>query len=241
MQLKNKIALVTGGSTGIGYGIAKRFAAEGAQVVITGRRESKLQAACESIEGNVRFFAADVCDREKVRECVAWTHREFGAIDILVNNAGVNIVERSMKRLTPEGWDYIVRINTDGVFNFIHAVLPHMRERKDGVIITISSIAGLRVGVLGGAAYNASKHAVAALTKTVGLEEKDNGIRCTVIYPGEVDTPILDDRPEPVSDAHRARILKPEDVAAAALFVAALPPHVNVPELVIKPTTQGYS
>lgn len=241
MQLKNRIALVTGGSTGIGFGIAKRFAEEGARVVITGRREDKLKTACESIGRNAGYFVADVCDREKVRECVAWTHREFGAIDILVNNAGVNIVERSMKRLTPEGWDYVVRINTDGVFNFIHAVLPHMRERRDGVIITISSIAGLRVGVLGGAAYNASKHAVAALTKTVGLEEKDNGIRCTVIYPGEVDTPILDDRPEPVSDAHRARILKPEDVAAAALFVAALPPHVNIPELVIKPTTQAYS
>jgi NADP-dependent 3-hydroxy acid dehydrogenase YdfG len=241
MPLKNKTALITGGSTGIGYGIAKRFAEEGARVVITGRREDKLQAACASIEGEVHYFVADVVDREQVNACVAWVHRTLGAIDILVNNAGVNIVERSLKRLTPQGWDYVTRINTDGVFNFIHAVLPHMRERRDGVIITISSIAGLRAGVLGGAAYNASKHAVAALTKTVGLEEKDNGIRCTVIYPGEVDTPLLDDRPEPVSDAHRARILKPDDVAAAALFVAALPPHVNVPELVIKPTTQGYA
>jgi NADP-dependent 3-hydroxy acid dehydrogenase YdfG len=241
VQLKNKIALVTGGSTGIGQGIAKLFAESGANVIITGRREDKLKSACENVNGEARYFVADVCDREKVNACVAWVNREFGAIDVLVNNAGVNVVDRSIKQLTPEGWDYVVRINTDGVFNFIHAVLPQMRECRDGVIITISSIAGLRTGVLGGAAYNASKHAAAALTKTVGLEEKDNGIRCTVIYPGEVDTPILDDRPEPVSDAHRARILKPEDVAAAALFVAALPPHVNVPELVIKPTTQGYS
>ncbi|MCS6862066.1 MAG: SDR family oxidoreductase [Abditibacteriales bacterium] len=241
MQLKNKTALITGGSTGIGFGIAKRFAQEGARVIITGRHQDKLKAACENIEGDVRYFVADVCDREKVRACVAWVLEACSAIDILVNNAGVNIVDRSLQRLTPDGWDYVMRINADGVFNCIHAVLPHMRERKDGVIITISSIAGLRAGVLGGAAYNASKHAAAALTKTVGLEEKDNGIRCTVIYPGEVDTPILDDRPEPVSDAHRARILKPDDVAAAALFVAALPPHVNVPELVIKPTTQEYA
>jgi NADP-dependent 3-hydroxy acid dehydrogenase YdfG len=241
MRLKNKIALVTGGGTGIGYGVAKLFAEEGARVVITGRRTDKLKAAKDSINGDVHDFAADVCDREKVNACVVWMNREWGPIDILVNNAGVNIVERSIERLTLEGWDYVTRINTDGVFNFIHAVLPQMRERRDGVIITISSIAGLRTGALGGAAYNASKHAVAALTKTVGLEERNNGIRCAVIYPGEVDTPILDDRPEPVSDEHRARILKPEEVAAAVLFVATLPPHVNVPELVIKPTTQAYS
>jgi NADP-dependent 3-hydroxy acid dehydrogenase YdfG len=160
--------------------------------------------------------------------------------DILVSNAGVNIVERRLEVLSPENWDYLMNVNATGAFNVVHAVLPQMRARKDGVIISISSIAGIRPSELGGAAYSAAKHAMDALTKVIGLEERENGIRACVISPGEVDTPILEARPVPVSDEHRARILQPEDVAAAAVFVASLPPRANVSELVIKPTTQAF-
>ena len=146
-----------------------------------------------------------------------------------------------MDELVPEDWDLILKINATGAFNCMRAVLPQMRERQDGIIINISSIAGKRAGLLGGVAYNASKFAMSALSTTAGIEEKDNGIRVTTVYPGEVETPILDDRPVPVSAEHRQKILQPEDVAAAVLMIVQLPPRAHVPELVIKPTSQAYS
>ncbi len=243
MQLTGKVALITGGGTGIGAAIARVYAEAGAQVVITGRRAGKLQEVCAAISNTlpVRHYAADVGEISQVNELVAWTNQTFGQIDILVNNAGTNVLERRMHQLTPAAWEQMLRINASGVFNTIHAVLPQMRARRDGLLITVSSIAGVRASVLAGAGYSASKHAVNALMKVIALEEKDNGIRSTIIAPGEVNTPILDERPIPVSDEHKARILQPVDVALAALFVASLPPRAHVPELLIKPTTQEFA
>ena len=240
MQLDGKIALVTGGGTGVGQAIAKSFAQAGAQVVITGRRQDKLEQTCAAIQTAkpVRYFVADVADRAQVAALIAWINQEFGPLDIVVNNAGVNIRQRRMDEIKPESWDYLMEVNTTGVFNLAHAVLPQMRARRDGLLITISSLSGVRPSTLAGAAYSASKHAAAALMQVIALEEKDNGIRATVISPGEINTPILDDRPVKVSNEHKARILQPDDVAAAALFVAGLPARVHVPELLIKPITQ---
>lgn len=242
MKLNGEIALVTGGGTGIGRAVAQLFALEGAQVIVSGRRQTKLQETCAGVSPTkpIRYFVADMANRDQVSALVQWVNGEFGSIDILVNNAGVNLVERRMEALKPESWDYLMNVNSTGVFNTIYAVLPQMRERRDGLLITISSLAGMRASTLGGAAYSASKHAVNALMKVIGAEDKDNGIRATIIAPGEVNTPILDDRPIPVSDEHKARILQPEDIAAAALFVATLPPHVHIPELLIKPVTQLF-
>src|SRR5262249_41178266 len=117
---------------------------------------------------------------------------------------------------------------------------PQMFQRRDGIIINVNSVAGKRANPLGGAAYAASKFGLDALATCLAAEEKDSGVRVSTIYPGEVNTPILEVRPSPVTDEHRRRILQPEDVAAAVLFVATLPPHVSVPELVIKPTSQVY-
>jgi NADP-dependent 3-hydroxy acid dehydrogenase YdfG len=242
MSLHGKTALITGGGTGIGQAIAKAYADAGANVVITGRREEKLRQSLALIDGGerVHLFAADVADRSQVHQLVEWTNRSFGQIDILINNAGVNVVKRALAELEPESWDYILNVGATGVFNTVHAVLPQMRQRKDGLIILISSLAGVRPAPLGGAAYSAAKHAASALMKVLAVEEKDNGIRATIIAPGEVNTPLLDDRPVKVSEEHKARILQPADVAAAALFVASLPPHAHVPELLIKPVTQLF-
>jgi NADP-dependent 3-hydroxy acid dehydrogenase YdfG len=242
VQLDGKTALVTGGGTGIGRAVAVAFANAGAKVVITGRREVKLQETCALATGPhpIKPYVADVSARDQVAALVTWTNQALGHIDILVNNAGVNVVERRLEVLKPESWDYLMNVNTTGVFNAIHAVLPQMRERRDGVLITVSSLAGMRASTLGGAAYSASKHAINALMKVISIEEKDNGIRATIVAPGEVNTPILDDRPVPVSDEHKAQILQPDDVAAAVLFVATLPAHVHVPELLIKPVTQVF-
>ena len=235
-------ALVTGGGSGIGLAVARLFLAEGAKVVITGRTEAKLQEAAKGLQGADRLVvqATDIADPAQVKTLVQKTAQKFGPVDILVNNAGQNLKHRTFRELTPESWQQLLRANLDGAFYCINAVLPDMLKKRDGVIVNINSIAGKRASPLGGTAYAASKFGMTALGIGLAAEEKDSGIRVSYIYPGEVDTPILELRPQPVSAEHRAKILRSDDVARAVLFVATLPPHVSVPELVIKPTSQMY-
>jgi len=242
MNLSGKTAVVTGGATGIGWAIAKAFHDAGAKVGIAGRRMEKLIEAAQQVDGEnpIVYHTLDVADRGSVSEMIESMNRQLGRIDILVNSAGINIPNRKMTDMRPEDWDKVMAINATGAYNCIHAVLPQMRERKDGLIINISSIAGKRAAALGGIAYCASKFAMTALGTAVGNELADEGIRVTNIYPGEVETPILDNRPTPVTPEHRARILQPEDFANLAVAVAVLPPRANVPEVIVKPTTQGY-
>jgi NADP-dependent 3-hydroxy acid dehydrogenase YdfG len=241
-RLTERVALVTGGGSGIGLAVARSFLQEGAHVAITGRDEGKLRSAAGQLGGGERLLvhAADVADPDQVRRLVDAVTGRWGRVDLLVNNAGVNIKARSLRELTPESWQLLLRANLDGAFYCIHGVLPQMLQRHDGVIININSVAGKRASPLGGAAYAASKFGLRALGVCLAAEEKDSGIRVSTIYPGEVDTPILEVRPQPVSPEQRRRILQPEDVAAAVLFVATLPPHVSVPELVIKPTAHVF-
>jgi NADP-dependent 3-hydroxy acid dehydrogenase YdfG len=241
-RLQGKTALVTGGGSGIGLAVARAFLGEGARVAITGRDEAKLRRAAEELGGGDRLLthAADVGEPAQVKALVARVTGRFGPVDVLVNNAGLNVKERTMRELTPEVWQKLIRANLDGAFYCIHAVLPAMLERGDGLIVNVSSTAGKRAHPLGGAAYAASKFGMSALGLCLAAEEKDSGVRVSNVYPGEVDTPILEVRPQPVTGEHRARILRPEDVAEAVLFVATLPPRVSVPELVIKPTSQTY-
>jgi NADP-dependent 3-hydroxy acid dehydrogenase YdfG len=241
-KLQSKTALVTGGGSGIGLAVTRLFLREGARVAVTGRDETKLREATRGLDAGDRLLchATDVSDPDQVAALVRTVTERLGPIDILVNNAGTNLKERAFRELTPETWGRLIRTNLDGAFYCINAVLPQMLERRDGVIVNISSVAGKRAGPLGGAAYVASKFGMTGMGLCLAAEEKDSGIRVSNVYPGEVNTPILEVRPQPVTQEQRQKILQPEDVAAAVLFVAALPPHVSVPELVIKPTAQTY-
>lgn len=236
--LEGKTALITGGGSGIGAAIAREFEKLGCRVAITGRREERLKTAAEGT--NIIYRTCDVADRDDVKALFDWANAELGQIDILVNSAGVNIKKRRVAELDPAEWDKLMQINATGAYNCFHFVLPQMRERKDGLIINICSISGLRSNPLGGLAYNASKYAMRSLGMTVGDEEHENNIRVTNIHPGEVETPILEDRPSPVTDEHRARIMQPEDVAATAVMVACLPARARVAELTVIPTSASF-
>ncbi|MCS6865633.1 MAG: SDR family oxidoreductase [Gemmataceae bacterium] len=241
-KLANRVAVITGGGSGVGKATAALFLKEAARVVIAGRDGAKLEAVAHELKAgeNLRLLPTDVGDAGQCAALIQFATKAFGHIDILVNNAGTNIKERTLRELTPEVWEMMIRANLHGAFFCTHAVLPQMLQRKDGVIINIVSVAGKRANPLGGAAYVAAKFGMGGLGLVLSNEEKDSGIRVSNIYPGEIDTPILAARPKPVSEEHRAQILKPEDVAEAILFVATLPPRVSIPELIIKPTTQLY-
>lgn len=230
-----KSVLITGGGSGVGQAAARMFAEAGAKVTIAGRDAAKLKKTAEGFPG-ITVHACDVTDAA----AVAKLFKSVGHVDILVNNAGTNLKARKMRELTVENWNTLVRTNLDGAFYCIREVLPQMLERKDGIIINVNSISGKRAYPLAGAGYAAGKFGLHALAGCLAGEEVESGIRVSSIYPGEIDTPILEVRPTPVTAEQRAKILKSEDVAAAILWVAGLPAHVNVPELIIKPTAQAY-
>lgn len=241
--MPTQTALITGAGSGIGRGIARALDEIGVRVALVGRDAAKLEetrAGLKATAGEAVVVPCDVADRDAVRAMVERVLGAFGQIDILVCNAGTNVRNRSLETLTPDDWDKMIATNLTGAFNLVHNVLPSMRARGSGLVIQICSISGKRASVLGGAGYSASKFGQSALGICLGREDGPRGIRSTVIYPGEVNTPILDARPVPVGTERREAILQPDDVAAAVRFLAQLHPRANIPELIIKPTVDDW-
>lgn len=235
------VAIVTGAGTGIGRAVARAFVDAGMRVALWGRRLDTLeQAALDLDPQRVYLTVCDVADRAQVQTAVDALQAQWGAVDVLVNNAGINTNPRSIADVDPADWDRTVAINLTGVFNATRAVLPIMRAQRSGIVINVASIAGLRASQVAGAAYSATKHGVVALSNSLNDEQVEYGIRACALCPGEVETPILEQRVENVSAERRAAMLQPQDVAAAALFVVRLPPRACVPLLVIKPTVQSF-
>jgi NADP-dependent 3-hydroxy acid dehydrogenase YdfG len=243
LAVHHETALITGAGSGIGRATALALSEIGIRVALVGRRREALERTrAELGEAGARAVIApcDVADRSQVGSMVEQVQADLGSVDILVCNAGTNTPKRSLEALDPAEWDRLVATNLTGAFNLVHFVLPAMRQRSRGLVIQIASIAGLRASALGGAAYSASKFGQSALGIVLGREERSRGIRSSVIYPGEVNTPILDERPVPVDPKRRAAILQPGDVAAAVRFLAELDPRVSVPELVIVPAVDEF-
>jgi NADP-dependent 3-hydroxy acid dehydrogenase YdfG len=214
-SLAGKIAVVTGGSSGIGAAIVKSLTEAGVTCHAIGRR------------GPVKL---DVADQPAVHRFVDSLER----LDILVCAAGDNVLARRLEELTPEVWDHLVAVNLSGAFYFINAGLGKLREAR-GDVVLISSVSA-EWPDLSGPAYQASKAGVSALAAAAGYEEHGNGIRFSVIKPGAVDTPLLLKRPEPPPPDVAAAMLRPEDVAEACLMLLKLPRRAHIPELTILPT-----
>jgi NADP-dependent 3-hydroxy acid dehydrogenase YdfG len=237
--LSGKIAWLTGAGSGIGQAGAVELAKAGATVVISGRRAEALEDTRRLVMaagGEVEKLPLDVADKKQVAHAAKALLDRHGRCDILVNSAGVNVPRRYYKDLVPEDWDKVIGVNLNGALYCISALLPAMRAQQGGLVINISSWLGRWVGYLGGVAYGASKHALATLTHHLNPEEGMHGIRGCVIYPGEVATPLLKARPVPPAQEDIDRMLKPEDLGRTIRFVAEMPAHVCLNEIVIAPT-----
>ncbi|MEM1654910.1 MAG: SDR family oxidoreductase [Nitrososphaerota archaeon] len=228
MRLKDKVAIVTGGASGIGFAIAAKFASEGAKVVIIDITGDKAEEAAERIRksgGEAIAFQGDVSSRGRVEEIISEVLRRYGKIDILVNNVGI-YRGKSFWEEPLEFWELLFKVNVLGIVIPSQVVVKHMMERRSGVIINISSKAAV-VGEPGHAAYSASKGAVLSLTRAMAVELAPYNIRVNAICPGPTETPLLfavtdeDERKRMASRCILGRLAKPEDIAGAALYLAS--------------------
>ncbi len=238
-SLENTVAWVTGAGSGIGKAGAMALAGAGSKIVLSGRRPEPLDEVASEISeagGEAVVEPIDVADSEAAHELADQINASLGRIDILVNSAGLNVTNRHWQTVDAEAWKMVVDINLNGAFNVTHAVLPHMRTRGDGLIINISSWAGRYDTYLTGPAYNASKHGLLAMSAHLNIEEGKNRVRACTISPGEVNTPLLDKRPIPIPDEEKARMLQEADMGETILFVARMPLHVCINEILISPT-----
>jgi len=218
MRLKDKVAIVTGGSRGIGKAIALAFAREGAKIAVVGRdrgRAGEVAAQIESIGGRAIGLHADVSIEANVTCMAEEVLSKFGRIDILVNNAGVNLPYRRVVDLTLDEWNYVVRVNLTGPFLCARAVLPSMISQNYGKIINIASIGG-RKGAAGRAPYRPTKAAIINLTECLAAEVKEHNIDVNAICPGPVDTDMLRE----ISGGAVGNVDSPNQIAAVAVFLA---------------------
>ena len=234
-RLDGKVAIIMGATSGMGRATALLFAREGAKVVISGRRPGLLQELGEQIVAETGAVAlglpCDAQNREQVQSVISAAHAHFGRIDVFVYATGTNLPQRSLAELSPENWDMMVGTNLTGAFHCTQLVLPVMREQGDGLIIYISSISALRSEAVSGVSYQAAKRGLDGICGALNAEEKANGVRGSVIYPGFTDTPLVLKRPKATPPEILAQALQPEDVADACLFIASLPPRCLVPQL----------
>jgi NADP-dependent 3-hydroxy acid dehydrogenase YdfG len=236
---EKRVAWVTGGGSGIGEAGAVALAVDGWTVVVSGCRQEALDAVVAAITksgGKAEAIALDVSKSADVTKVAEQILAKHGRIDLLVNSAGINVPKRSWADMELEGWDRLVEINLNGVLYCMRAVLPAMRAQQDGIIINVASWAGRHVSKMPGPAYTTTKHAVLALTHSFNMDECVNGLRACCLSPGEVATPILQQRPVVPSEAEQARMLQPEDCGRTIAFVASMPPRVCMNEILISPT-----
>lgn len=237
--LTGKMVWITGAGSGIGQSAAVELARAGAYIVLSGRRPEALEETAEmvrAVDAGCEIMPLNVADSAAVAAAAADINRRCGRVDILVNSAGINIPNRRWNAVTAEAWKDVMDININGALYCIQGVLPKMRERGDGLIINISSWAGVFDTQMTGPAYNASKHAMVAMNASLNMDECVNGIRACVICPGEVATPIMQKRPVPPAPEDLARMLAAEDLGRTIRFVAEMPPRVCMNEIIISPT-----
>ena len=232
VELKNKVAIVTGASSGIGASIAQVLSSHGVKVVLSGRNESRLNDTAQRIQtadnADVETLVVDITDKKDVERLVQTAKDKFGRIDILINSAG-QMLSSAITDGDVEAWDAMIDVNVKGTLYGINAVLPTFLNQSSGHIINIASISGFEV-TKKSTLYSASKAAVHAITQGLEKELAKTGVRTTSISPGMVDTPLSGE-----TDWGERKKLDPEDIAEAAIYALQQPSHVNVNEVTVRP------
>jgi 3-oxoacyl-[acyl-carrier protein] reductase len=227
-ELKDKVAIVTGGARGMGVAISREFGAQGCKVAINARKETDLakQLRDEINQGNgtAKIFLADVRYTDQAQKLITEVQADFGGVDFLINNAGINR-DRVVWKMDDEEWESVIATNLTGYFHTTRAVSPHFRERKSGRIVNITSINGLR-GKFGQSNYAASKAGIIGLTKSIARELGRAGVTVNAIAPGLIETDMVASMPEEARQASLnetvlGRLGTPEDIAAAAVFLCS--------------------
>lgn len=238
-DLSGKTVVVTGASSGFGEAIVLAFAEAGANVSLVARRKDALEKVAEAARakgGQALVCPADVSEDAQIQAAVKKTRDAFGPVDILVNNAGTNISERSISDTSAEQWRDLLEVNLSSAFVFTKAVLPEMKARGDGLIFNIASRAGMFPSLVAGVGYSTSKIGMEALNAVTNEEGNPQGVRACLFNPGAGNTPIIDRRPKKFSPEQKMKMIQSEDIAATVVFIASLPPRVNIDLISMMPT-----
>jgi short-subunit dehydrogenase len=233
--ITNRRALITGASSGIGKATAIAFAQAGFDLALVSRSHDKLQQLAQNIaqfEVDVQFFPLDLAQVSDVRSNMQAIAQKIGAVDVLVNNAGIGYTGE-LRDTSLADWQQVMDLNLTSVFQCIQGILPGMRDRHQGTIINVASIAA-HSAFPGWGAYNVSKAGLVALSKTLAAEERSNGIRVVTVYPGAVNTPLWD-TDTVQADFDRSSMLTPDIVAQSILHAASLPSGAVIEELTVMP------
>jgi NADP-dependent 3-hydroxy acid dehydrogenase YdfG len=243
-NIKGKVVVITGASSGLGAATARLLSAEGANVALGARRVDRIQSLADELNakgGKAIAIATDVTDHEQVKHLVDAAVQKFGRIDVMINNAGL-MPHSPLERLKIDDWNRTIDVNIKGVLYGIAAALPHMKQQKAGHIINVSSVAGHKV-TPNGAVYCATKHAVRALSEGLRVEVKPYNIRTTIISPGAVATELPDSITEPdiaagVSKFYQETAIPADSFARAVAFAMSQPDDVDINEILFRPTSQ---
>ena len=238
IDLGGRTVLVAGASSGIGRAIALASAGAGARVCLFARdvvRLAEVERTISAAGGAALSVEGDATSPDAAALAVQSAVRRFGRLDVLVNSVGTNVKNRVLSALTLETWHELIAVNLHAAYVLTQAVLPAFRERREGLLLHVSSASAKRAD-WSGVGYQAAKAGLLGLAQGTMEEERENGVRVTVLFPGLTDTPLLQRRPVPPTPAMLARALQPADVALLCVTVMALPPRAYVPELLIYPS-----
>jgi len=234
----SKTAVITGAGSGVGRATALKLASLGWRIALVGRRAAALQetaALAGTPADQFLICPGDIGDAAAVTTLAELVLAAFGDVELLVNAAGTNVPQRALEVLSAADYHAMMNTNLHGAYYCVQAFLPGMRTRGSGTIVNIVSDAGKQASPKAGPGYVMSKFGLAGLTQAINAEERGRGIRAIAIFPGDIDTPLLDRRPAPPDAAARERMMKAEDIADCAVFCATLPPRVVVEELLVRP------
>lgn len=234
----NRTVVITGAGSGVGRAIAIALAKQGWRLALLGRTQASLDETAQLTglqKQDALVIPCDIGRVEQVQSMARAVFEIFNTVDVLVNAAGTNAPKRSLEILSLEDYHAMIDTNLHGAYYCVQAFLPQMRQRQTGTIVNIVSDAGKQASPKAGPGYVISKWGMAGLTQAINAEERGHGVRACAIFPGDINTPLLDKRPVPPDNASRSKMMTAEDIAECALLAINLPSRAIVEEILVRP------